>query len=160
MPPILRLDHSNPYLNYLNPAVNPSGPFTVGSATTITISIQNTGSETGNANVHLYWIGPMQSSSAGPMMDLVGCNQLAPPYGSAHPILFSVLPSVGGNATVSWTPSAADFPKTLGPSVPGCLFAQIEVLPNPPTYPGDSSALTNWSPIYQLCGQHNIHIVT
>src|SRR5450631_2065685 len=108
MPPILLVDHSNPYLNYLNPAVNPSGTFTVGQATTITISIQNTGSETGNANVHLFWIGPMQSSSTGPMMDLVNCNKLAPPYGSTHPILFSVLPSVGGNAPVSRVPSPAD----------------------------------------------------
>jgi hypothetical protein len=160
MPPILRIDHSSPFLTYTNPALNPTGPFTVGHATSINISVQNAGSETGNANVHLFWIGPMQGASAGPMMDLVNSNKLVPPYGSAHPIMFSVLPGAGGKATVSWIPSAADFPKTLGPSVPGCLFAQIEVLPNPPTYSGDPSALTNWSPIYQLCAQHNIHIVT
>jgi hypothetical protein len=160
MPPILRFDHSSPYLNYLSPALSPTGAFTVGHPTSINISIQNSGSETGNANVHLFWIGPMQGSSTGPMMDLVNCDKLVPPCGSTHPILFSVLPNVGGKTTVSWIPSAADFPKTLGPSVPGCLFAQIEVLPNAPTYPGDLSAITNWSPIYQLCAQHNIHIIT
>jgi len=160
MPPILRFDHSSPYLNYVNPVLNPAGPFTVGHATGINISIQNTGSEIGNAIVHLFWVGPVQSSAGGPMMDLVNGSKLAPPYGPSTPILISVVPTTGGKTTVWWTPSAADFPKTLGPSVPGCLFAQVEVLPNLPLYPGDTSAITNWSPIYQLCAQHNIHITT
>ena len=158
MPPIVGFNHSNLYLN-VNLTI--SNPFNVGHATSITISLSNTGTETGNAIVHLWWIGPTLSAAAGPMLDLVAANKLAPPYGSGQPILVPVQPGVGGKVTVAWTPSAADFPRTtLGPSVPGCLFAQAEVLPNQPAYPGDSSALNIWSPAYTLCAQHSIHIGT
>ena len=157
MPPIISFSHYNLYHN-LN--LVPAGPFNVSTATSINISLSNTGSETANARIHLWWIGPTQGACPGPMIDLVAGSKLVPPYGPAQPILFGVAPSVGGRATVSWIPSAADFPRTLGPSVPGCLFAQVEVLPSPPTYPGDPSALTIWNPAYTLCAQHNIYIGT
>jgi len=157
MPPSIFCDHSN---LYLNASLVPQAPFSVGHATSITISLLNNGTEAGDANVHLWWIGPTMSLAPGPMSDLVNGNKLAPPFGAAHPIIFTVMPTTGGKVTVSWTPSAADFPKSLGPSVPGCLFAQVEVLPAPPTFSGDTSALSNWSPAYTLCAQHNIHIAT
>jgi hypothetical protein len=161
MPPVICFDHSDLSHLYLNPGLVPLAPFRVGHSTSITISLSNTGDETGNAIIHLWWIGPTMSPGAGPMLDLVNGGKLAPPFGAAHPILFGVLSGGGGKATVSWTPSAADFPKAVfGASVPGCLFAQAEIQVAPPTYPGDTSALTNWSPAYSLCAQRNIHIAT
>ena len=157
MPPIISFNHYNIYRN-LN--LVPAGPFNVGHPTSISISLSNTGSDTGNAKIHLWWIGPTQGACPGPMMDLVAGSKLVPPCGPTQPILFSVQPNASGHATVSWIPSAADFPRTLGPSVPGCLFAQAEIMPSAPTYAGDASALNNWDPTYTLCAQHNIYIGT
>jgi hypothetical protein len=94
------------------------------------------------------------------MIDLVNGSRLDPPFGPGQAIVINAVHGVGGSAVVSWTPRASDFPHALGSSVPGFLFAQAEILPNPPTYPGDPSALTNWSPAYSLCAQHNIKIST
>jgi hypothetical protein len=157
MSAIISFDHSN---LYSNKGLVPSSSFQVGHSTNITISLHNTGSTIGDANVHLWWIGPTLSSTSGPMFDLVNGNRLAPPYGAAYPIIFSVMPTTGSKITVAWTPSALDFPHSLGATVPGCLFAQVEVLPAPPIDPGDTSALSNWSPAYVLCAQHNIQITT
>ncbi len=156
MPPVISFNHAN---LYLNTGLVPASGFRVNHATSITISLGNTGSETGNVNIHLWWVGPCVSPPAGPMIDLVSTSKLAPPYCGVA-IKFSVVMTTGGSVTVSWTPSAADFPRSLGTSVPGCLFAQAEVLPSPPTYPGDTTALNNWNPAYTLCAQHNIQIAT
>ncbi len=160
MPSTISFDHSN---LYSNTGLVPSPGCRVDTATNITISLFNTGSAA-SVVVHLWWIGPTLSASAGPMVDLVNCNKLAPPYGPAQPVVLTVEPSVGhnpgGHITVSWIPSSTDFPRALGLHVPGCLFAQVEVLPVPPISPGDTSALNNWSPAYALCAQHNIQIST
>ena len=148
---------------YANPGLSfsPLPGFKVGYATSITISLSNTGATTRNVIIHLWWAGPTMPSSPGPMIDLVSTNRLAPPYGSTHPIFFSVAAGGVGSATVSWTPSAADFPSaTLGASVPGFIFAQAEIQALPPTLPGDTSALNNWCPAYALCAQYNIQIAT
>lgn len=158
MPTNISFDHSNLYISI---ALTPSAQFKVGQPTSITISLRNSGTGARTVNVHLWWIGPAVSSTTGPMMDLVNGNKLVPPYGSGHPIVLTPLPTTGGTVTVSWIPSAADFPTTLGTSVPGCLFAQAEVLPSPPTDPvGDNSALTCWSPAHALCAQRTIHVAT
>jgi hypothetical protein len=156
----ISFDHSN---LYSNTGLVPSSSFKVGHGTSITISLFNSGAAR-SVSVHLWWIGPTLSTSTGPMVDLVNCNKLVPPYCITQPIVLTVEPSSGhtpgGQIVVSWIPSATDFPKTLGSSVPGSLFAQVEILAAPPTYPGDTSALTNWSPAYTLCAQHNIQIST
>jgi hypothetical protein len=157
MPPVISFNHASLYSNTgLAPS---SSSLSVGQAMKITITLLNTG-DAGNAIVHLWWIGPSASSTTGPMIDLVNGDKLALPYGPTHPINIAVGIGVGGNAVVSWTPNEADFPRTLGTSVPGCLFAQVEVKPIMPSYPGDTSALTNWSPAYSLCAQHDIKIAT
>ena len=155
----ISFDHSSLYANVgLLPDV--SG-FRVGQSTNITITLSNSGPTTRNAIIHLFWVGPTMTIGTGPMLDLVNGNKLAPPYGTAHPVLFSVEPGTGGGVTVSWTPSAADFPGVaLGASVPGFLFAQAEIQALPPFHPGDTSALNNWNPAHVLCAQHNIQIVT
>jgi hypothetical protein len=156
MNPMISFSHSN---LYLNTGLVPAAGFSVGHATNITITLKNTGGA-GNAIVHLWWIGPSLCGGAGPMIDLVNGSRLAPPYGPLHPLNIAVGDLTGNSANVSWTPSAADFPHALGPSVPGCLFAQVVVKAAPPVYAGDTSALTIWSPAYALCAQHNIHIAT
>jgi hypothetical protein len=156
MPPAISFNHSQ---LYLSTGLVPASGFNVGHATSITIFLGNAGNELGNANVLLWWVGPCASPTAGPMIDLVNGHKLAAPFNAA-PIKFTVSPGTGGHATVSWTPSAADFPHALGPSVPGCLFAQVTVLGSPPTYLGDNTALNNWNPAYALCAQRNIQIAT
>ena len=155
MPPVISFNHSN---LYANTGLVPSGSFHVGHPTSITITLLNSGDD-GIAIVHLWWIGPCLASTTGPMSDLVNGGRLALPIGPGNQIAINAVHSVGGTAVVSWTPSATDFPHALGSAVPGCLFAQAEIKPNLP-YTGDPSALTNWSPAYSLCAQHNIQINT
>jgi hypothetical protein len=161
MPPVITFTGAKATNLYSNPGLAPSGPFKVGISTNITISLSNAGS-TGGVTVELWWIGPSMISGAGPMVDLVNSNRLAPPYGSSYQISFS--PTNGVHAvTVTWTPNAADFPPTLGASIPGSLFAQVvlpAMYPIPPGYPANNSAVNNWDPAYSLCAQHNIHIAT
>jgi|SRR5450631_203049 len=153
----ISFDHSSLYANVgLLPDV--SG-FRVGQATNITITLSNDGPTTRNAIIHLFWVGPNVTIGMGPLLDLG--NKLAPPFGALKPVLFNVEPGAGGRVTVSWTPSAADFPGVaLGTSVPGFLFAQAEIQAAPPLQPGDTSALNNWNPAFVLCAQHNIQIAT
>ena len=155
----ISFDHSSLYANAgLLPDV--SG-FRVGQATNITITLSNSGPMTRNAIIHLFWVGPNMTIGMGPLLDLVNGNKLAPPFGAQNPVLFSVEPGTGGRVTVSWTPSAVDFPGgALGTSAPGFLFAQAEIQALPPFQPGDTSALNNWNPAFVLCAQHNIQIAT
>jgi hypothetical protein len=155
----ISFDHSSLYANGgLLPDV--SG-FKVGQATNITITLSNSGPMTRNAIIHLFWVGPNMTIGMGPLLDLVNGNKLAPPFGAQNPVLFSVEPGTGGRVTVSWTPSAVDFPGgALGTSAPGFLFAQAEIQALPPFQPGDTSALNNWNPAFVLCAQHNIQIAT
>jgi hypothetical protein len=155
----ISFDHSSLYANVgLLPDV--SG-FRVGQATNITITLSNDGPTTRNAIIHLFWVGPNATAGIGPLLDLVNGNKLAPPFGAPDLVRFDVEPGIGGDITVSWTPSAADFPGVaLGSSVPGFLFAQAEIQAAPPFQPGDTSALNNWNPAFVLCAQHNIQIAT
>jgi hypothetical protein len=156
MPPVISFNHSHVYVST---GLAPAAGFQVGVATSITISLTNTGSDAGNANVLLWWVGPCASSTTGPMIDLVNGHRLAPPFNAA-PIKFTVSAGTGGHVTVSWTPNAADFPPVLGPSIPGSLFAQVAVLASPPIFSGDNTALNNWNPTHPLCAQRNIQIAT
>ena len=162
MPPVITFTGANPGNLYSNPGLAPAGALKVGLATDITISLTNTGTS-GGVTVDLWWIGPSMISGAGPLVDLVNTNRLAPPYGSSYQISFSV-PAAGVHAvTVSWTPTAADFPPTLGAFIPGSLFAQVTLpamYPIPPGYPANNSALNNWNPAYPLCAQHVVRIAT
>jgi hypothetical protein len=162
MPPVITFTGANPTNLYSNPGLAPASSFRVGITTHITISLSNAGAS-GGVTVDLWWIGPSMVSGAGPMVDLVNTNRLMPPYGSSYQISFSV-PASGVHAvTVAWTPNAADFPPTLGVSIPGCLFAQVGVpamYPIPPGWPANTSAANNWDPAYPLCAQHNIQIHT
>lgn len=154
MPPVLHFNHTN---IYHNPALALSGPFKVGQPTSITISVDNSGTEGGVAEVHLWWLGPCASSHAGPTNLLNKCD---PPNNAGHPLVFSSDPGVGGRITVSWTPSASDFPPGMGPSVFGGIFAQVVSQPVAPNFAGDSSALGCWNPGYRLCALHNTMVAT
>jgi hypothetical protein len=160
MPPSIHFDHSS--VPYLNTALLPSGPFKVGQATDIAISLLNDGDVADAAKILLWWSGPNAGSPQGTHMDLV--SQLALPF--TGNVTMTVAQKTGSNpgtgqVTVSWTPRAADFPSSMGASIHGCLFAQAEVQPIAiPPYPGDFTADNNWDPSYRLCAQHNIDVVT
>jgi hypothetical protein len=162
MPPVITFTGANATNLYTNPGLAPASWFRVGNTTNITISLSNAG-DGGGVTVELWWIGPSIILGAGPMVDLVNTNRLVPPYGSSYQISFNV-PAGGVHAvTVSWNPSAADFPPTLGANVPGCLFAQVVIpamYPIPPGWPANNSACNNWDPSFPLCAQHNIRIAT
>jgi len=154
MPPILHFNHSN---IYFNPSLALSGPLRVNQPTSITISLVNDGAEGGVAEVHLWWLGPCASSHAGPTNLLNKCDA---PNNGGSPVIFSVDPGVGGLLTVSWTPSASDFPATMGRFVFGGIFAQVVSQPVAPDFGGDPSALGCWNPGYKLCALHNTQIAT
>jgi hypothetical protein len=159
MPPSIHFDHSS---IYFNTGLLPAGSFTVGQPTDIAIALLNDGDVADAANVLLWWSGPNAGAPGGTHMDLL--SQLALP--NTGNITMTVAQASGGTpgtgqAVVSWTPRATDFPSSLGASIHGCLFAQAEVQPIViPPYAGDLSADNNWDPSYKLCAQHNIDVVT
>jgi hypothetical protein len=153
MPPVLHFNHTN---IYQNPALAFSSPFKVGRPTSITISVDNSGTDAGVAEVHLWWLGPC-AGAHGPTNLLYKCDA---PNNAGQPIIFSVNPGGEGHLTVSWTPNARDFPVAMGHFVFGAIFAQLVSQPVAPVFAGDTSALPCWNPAYRLCALHNTQVET
>jgi hypothetical protein len=156
MPPNIHFDHLS---STENPALLPAAPFVVGRMTAIAITLNNDGNVTGTARIRLFWKGPTGAVPTGTTVTLL--DKLEPPNNRGVPIPLTVVAGTSSTLQVSWTPTAAMFPRALGRVVRGgCLFAQVDVDPVMPGYAGDTSAQNNWNPDYRLCAQHNSDIAT